>query len=174
MSIIIADAKPEDVEGATKVFRAAWLDTYPNEEFGVTREDIEYFYRDSLTPDTLEKRREQVRKLSANEKYFVAKDGDMIVGVCRLIKHADKNELKSVYILSEYRGQGIGSMFWNEALKFFDPKKDISVIVAVYNDKAVSFYKKLGFVDSGERISDEKWRMKSGAIIPDLEMIFKR
>ncbi len=37
--IKILEAVPEDAEGTVNVYYKTWLDTYPNEEFGVTRED---------------------------------------------------------------------------------------------------------------------------------------
>ncbi len=171
MNITIQDAKPEDVTETSKVFRECWLDTYPNKEHGITHEDIEYFYKDSLAPEALSKKRSQIENISPNEKYFTAKEDGKIIGVCRLIKHPDKNELKSIYIMSAYRGKGIGKLFWNEAIKFFDPTKDIVVTVATYNRGAIGFYTKLGFVDTWRRFTDEKFRMKSGSIVPDLEMI---
>jgi hypothetical protein len=44
------------------------------------------------------------------------------------------------------------------------------VEVATYNTNAIKFYERLGFVDTGKRISDPKLMMKSGAIIPVMEM----
>jgi len=173
MNITIQNAKPEDAIETSKVFKSCWLDTYPNAEYGITREDIEYYYRNSLTKEALDKKRDQIKNIPTTEKFFTAKDDGKIIGVCRLIKHLDKNELKSIYIMSSYRGKGIGTMFWKEALKFFDPPKDTVVTVAIYNKNAIDFYSKLGFVDTGRRFSDEKFRMKSGSIIPDLEMVKK-
>ena len=65
-------------------------------------------------------------------------------------------------------------MFWKKAKEFFDKSKDIIVQVAIYNKQAISFYKKLGFIDTGKRFSDEKYKMPiSGAVIPEIEMILK-
>lgn len=68
-------------------------------------------------------------------------------------------------------------MFWKEILKFFastDSKKDVIVHLAVYNLKAIEFYKKLGFVDTGKRFSEEAYKMPiSGVIVPEMEMILK-
>jgi ribosomal protein S18 acetylase RimI-like enzyme len=44
------------------------------------------------------------------------------------------------------------------------------VEVATYNANAIRFYEGLGFVDTGKRMSDPKFTMKSGAIIPEMEM----
>lgn len=72
--------------------------------------------------------------------------------------------------MPEYQGRGIGKMFWNEALSFFDKDKDIFVEVADYNLNAINFYRQLGFVDTGKRFP-MRINFKSGAIIKEMEMI---
>jgi len=173
MNITIQDAIPEDVVENSEVFYRCWLDTYPNKEYGISKEDIEDFFKNGRTPEAIERKKKQIKNLPSNEKFINAKDGEKIIGVCRLIKNNDDGELKAIYVLSEYRGKGIGKMFWNEALKFFDKDKNIIVKVAVYNKKAIEFYRKLSFFDTGEVSIDEKFRMKNGAIIPETKMIIK-
>ena len=51
--------------------------------------------------------------------------------------------------------------------------KDTYVDVAEYNQRAIDFYTKLGFVDTGRRHQEERFRMKSGAIITEMEMVRK-
>jgi hypothetical protein len=48
-----------------------------------------------------------------------------------------------------------------------------TVEVATYNSNAIAFYKKLGFIETGRRFTNEKTRMKSGSIIPEMEMVIK-
>jgi ribosomal protein S18 acetylase RimI-like enzyme len=67
----------------------------------------------------------------------------------------------------------VGTAIWHEAAKFIDPTKDTFLEVADYNENAINFYKKLGFEDTGKRITDERFRMKSGSIIPEMEMVLK-
>ncbi|MFA6278776.1 MAG: GNAT family N-acetyltransferase [Candidatus Paceibacterota bacterium] len=164
----IQKAVPEDALGVGEVFYKTWLATYPNEEFGITVDDIEDRWKDRNKADG-----SRIRNAPDNELLLTAKDGDKIVGVCRAVKHTDKNNLQAIYILPEYQGQGLGNSFWKEALKFFDPKKDITVEVAIYNANAIEFYEKLGFKDSGKRFSNERLKMKSGAILPEMEMVIK-
>ncbi|HYD91952.1 MAG TPA: GNAT family N-acetyltransferase [Flavobacterium sp.] len=173
MSITVTDAEIKDVLGIRKVFYETWLVTYPNEELGITRDDIEDRYKDAFTKEKLKKQEDQIKNLPANQKLLVAKDADKVVGVCRIIKHEDKNQLQAIYVLPQYQGKGIGKMFWNEALRFFDKDKPTFVEVATYNTKAIEFYKKLGFSDTGKRIHDENFRMKSGNILPEMEMSLK-
>lgn len=90
-----------------------------------------------------------------------------------VVESENENRLQTIYVLPEYQGKGIGKMLWKQAQEFFNKNKNIYVSVVTYNDKAISFYKKLGFIDNGKTWSDEKFRMKSGSILPEMEMEIK-
>jgi len=170
--IEIVFPKPEDAEAIQMVFYKSWLDTYPNKEVGITIDDVEHWYKDDWN-GKIEKQRARIANPPENQSFFIAKDGDNVVGVCRIVKYPDKNQLQAIYVLPDQQRKGIGKMLWDKALEILDPSKDTIVQVADYNKKAIEFYKKLGFVDTGKRFSDEHFRMKSGAIIPEMEMIIK-
>lgn len=84
-----------------------------------------------------------------------------------------ENIIITIYLLPEYFGKGIGTKLWKQAQKVFDPNKDIYVEVVTYNKRAIEFYKKLGFVDTGKRLVDERFKMKSGSIFPEMEMMIR-
>lgn len=172
MEIKIVKAVPNDASQIQDVYYETWLVTYPNREYGITKDDIEYKFKDRHNPEVIETRKQKIKNLPNNKLFLVAKDKDKIVGVCNLIID-ERNQLGSIYVLPEYQGKGIGKMFWQSGLDFFDPNKDIFVQVAVYNTKTIEFYKKLGFCDTGKRLTDERFRMKSGAILPEMEMVIK-
>lgn len=172
-TIIIRKAEVEDTEAIQDVLKTTWLATYPNEQYGVTRDDILSYYQDKDTPEAFQKRKEQIAHPSPDQQMLVATDGTRIIGICRSLRLPEHNQLKAIYVLPEYHGKGIGKMFWDEAMKFFDPSKDTIVQVAEYNAQAIAFYQKLGFVDTGKRFSDERFKMKSGSVIPEMEMILK-
>lgn len=171
LDIKISPAKSEDSAGMQEVFYKAWLATYPNEEHGITRDDIEERFKDPVAG--IEQRKKNILEIAGNKKYLVAKVGEQIVGLCRVVKHEDRNELQAIYVLPEYQGKGIGYALWQETKKFFDPTKDTIVQVATYNKKAITFYEKLGFRDNGKRFTEERFRMKSGNIMPEMEMVLK-
>lgn len=174
MEIKIEDAQPEHVEEIADVLYRVWLATYPSEELGITKEDIEYRFKDRKSESNLQERREEISGLDPNRRFIVALDSGKVVGLCRGDRGEEFNELKAIYILPEYQSRGIGKMLWEEMYNFFDPSKDIVVHVASYNDKAIGFYKKLGFVDTGERLTQERLRMRNGNIIPEMVMIISR
>jgi len=172
-AIEIMEAVQVDVPGIEEVLYRTWLATYPNEEFGITIDDIEDRFKNRMSKEILEKRKKYIASHSINELALVAKKAGKVVGFCRVIRREDKNELLAIYVLPEHQGRGVGKLLWQRAKYFFDSGKNTIVQVAVYNEKAIRFYEKLGFCDTGKRRSDEKFRMKSGSIIPELEMVIK-
>lgn len=168
--ICISPATSYDVTGIVEVFYKTWLATYPNKEAGITIEDIEDRYKNAFTPEFLKMRREQIENPKEGTVNLVAKIGNNVVGICVLTEHADKNQLQAIYILPEYQRRGIGKLFWEEVKKICNPRKDIIVHVATYNTPAIEFYKKIGFSDTGKRMTEERFKMKSGAMIPEMEM----
>ena len=170
--IEIVAATAQDAEGIQEVFYRTWLATYPNEEVGITVEDIEDRFKDRQSEEKLTKRRKEILN-PTDGIMLIAKENNEIIGLCRIGKRGDNNQLQAIYVLPEYQGRGIGKLLWSEAQKFLDSKKDTIVQVATYNENAIDFYGKLGFQDTKKRFSDEKFTMKSGAIIPEMEMIKK-
>ncbi|MCX6713845.1 MAG: GNAT family N-acetyltransferase [Candidatus Vogelbacteria bacterium] len=170
----IQKPKPEDVKEIQDVFYQTWLVTYPNEKAGVTKEDIDERFKNRFSNEAIAKRTDEILDDSGQQLFLVAKDGNKIIGVCFLAKKEDRNQLQAIYVLPEYQSKGIGQMFWVKIKEFFSENKDIVVQVADYNDQAIAFYKKLGFVDTGKRFSEEKHKMPiSGNCIPEMEMIIK-
>lgn len=171
--IKIGPVTPEDVRGATEVYYKTWLATYPNEAAGITADDIEDNFKDAFTDEGLAKRADRMVHPAEGISFFLAKDGDKVIGVCSAVSRPDKNQLQSIYILPEYQGKGIGTLLWREAQGHFDINKDTIVQVATYNTGAIEFYKKLGFQETGKQYPNEKFKMKSGAKIPETEMIIE-
>ncbi len=172
MTIATSVAQEEDAEGIAELFYKTWLATYPNEEYRVTVDDVNDRFKDRHSDAKLDKRRMELRD-PGNSRIFVAKDGNRIVGLCRVERKETRNSLSAIYVLPQYQGRGLGKMLWQAAEKFLDPSKDTYVGVAVYNDQAINFYKNRGFVDTGRRFTEERLELKSGANIPQMEMILK-
>jgi len=61
------------------------------------------------------------------DKFWVLQhDSGWIVGSIALVYHADKTELKKVYLLPRFQGQGWGSKLWAEASAHFKGAKVIA------------------------------------------------
>ncbi len=158
-----------------RVFRETWLATYPNEEAGITLEDIDDFTRERFSGGraaTLQKELEHPS--DPTETILVAKENNAVVGAIRIIRRDNKNQLQAIYVLPDHQGKGIGSKLWEAAQNSLDKDKETYVEVANYNQSAIDFYHRLGFVDTGRKIADERFKMKSGAIINEIELKLKK
>lgn len=154
-----------DAKEIQEVRYQTWLKTYPNKKEGITAKDIKERFKNRFSQESIQKTKEKILDSSGKYLFLVAKEGDKIISICELAKKDADNELQSIYVLPDYQGRGIGSMFWRKALEFFGREKDVIVSVATYNTNAINFYKKLGFTDTGKRITD--------GYIPEMEMIIK-
>ncbi len=165
--------KKEDVIEITRVQYEAWLATYPNEIIGITKDDIEYRYKDAFNLENIEKKAEVILNCEQNEKVLVAKYDNKVIGFCYVVKESDHNKLEAMYILPAFHNMGVGTRLWKNIESFFDKTKDTYLTVAEYNNKAISFYNKIGFISTNKSILDERFRMRSGAIMPEIEMVLK-
>jgi GNAT superfamily N-acetyltransferase len=174
IKIEISEETVEDVEAVQEVFRVTWIDTYPNEEAGVSREDVEDFVAKRVTPEFIQRLKEYIPKYGPKENCFVAKVDGKVVGFCYAKVLEDRNYLQAIYVLPEFQGKGVGYSLWERVKEFFDPSKDVYLELATYNDKAKAFYERLGFVDTGRRMTYEWTKMKSGGNIPQMEMVMRK
>lgn len=169
-SVSITIARPADAVGIQDVYYRGWLHTYPNEQVGISREDIDDWYKDRYAPEKLQALRMRLAQPFTNEVTFVARGSVRIVGVCRVKRDVDRNELRSLYLLREYIGKGVGTKLWSTANDFLDRRNATFVEVASYNDAAIAFYHRHGFEKLGPPRLDSKFKFKSGAVMPILEM----
>lgn len=167
--ISISRPQPEDAEEIHDIVKKSWYLTYVNSEIGVTKEDIDRIYADDPEAQIRALRNRAIAPRS-DEVSLVAKEEEKILGFIRLRILTDSVELVSLYVHPEYNGKGIGTKLWLWALKELPKSKPITVEVASYT-KAVGFYKKIGFVDTGERYTKEKM-LSSGTGMPLMKMVF--
>ena len=164
----IKKATESDAAAIHEVLYRTWMDTYPNEEYGIT---IEHIGRLIAADDqvAIEKRRQMLREIPASRCTYVAIMHDKTVGVCGGFQNDEFAQLKYVYVLPEFQGMGIGGSLL-ETFKNWSGTKMIIVNVAVYNEKAIGFYKNHGFVDTGKRFTEERYVFGDGKSIPEMEL----
>jgi len=167
-NVEITPATPEDARYIEEVRYKTWLATYPNTKLGITIDDIEDRFKDSFSEEKLTKGVERLK--TPGTFTFVAKQDKRVIGMCVVSRSDDKNHLRAIYVLPDAHAKGVGNALWQKAKEKLDPTKDTYVEVADYNQKAIRFYEKQGFVDTGRRRTDERLKLKSGAMIPEVEM----
>lgn len=85
--------------------------------------------------------------------YFVAKDGEMVIGYAGLWNMCGIADIMDVAVYKDFRRQGIGEALIEKLIEYCK-NEDISEInleVRISNDAAQSLYKKMGFIEVGQR-----------------------
>lgn len=171
----ILKAKPEDVEGIYQVRKITWLDTYPNEDFGIAKKEIEekFIEIEKNFNQYLKERKKRLRKKQSKSATWVANIDNQVVGFC-MAEKGEKNKIGAIYILPQFQRKGIGKKLMKKALAWLGKEKDIYVNVVSYNQKAISFYQSLGFIKTGKTVKEKGADLPSGKSLPEIEMVLKR
>ena len=85
--------------------------------------------------------------------YFVAKDGEKIVGYAGMWHVVTEGQITNVAVLDEYRGQKIGSLLMEALIKTAEEREMIGITleVKISNYPAQKLYTKYGFKPEGFR-----------------------
>jgi len=142
--ILLRNATPEDSIELGKVYCYAWKEGYKN--------IIPQPFLDSLT---VEKSAPAPERINCDNNY-VAEDNGKIVGLVNYGQAREKNndnigELRSIYVLADFWGKGVGrSLFVAASAVLKDRGYDgFYLWVLKENDRARRFYEKMGMVCSG-------------------------
>jgi GNAT superfamily N-acetyltransferase len=154
----IEEMTADTVEAATKMRLESWLDTYVNDEAGVTREWIEARNRMQFSPEKLAERKERLS--NPNGARWVARDerGD-VIGVTTPFR--DENGVQhvgSLYVNKNWHGKGVGGALMRKVIEWSDSTQSIILGVVAYNERAKAFYRKWGFkeIPGSETVFDGK------------------
>ena len=96
-----------------------------------------------------------------NDFYFIAYYNDEAAGYMRLkedysdypaITRYNALELKRIYVLEKYHSKKVGAALMQFALQFTQEKNYEAIWLGVWehNERAKTFYKKWGFIDTGK------------------------
>lgn len=170
-SIEIREAHPDDADAMREVLHLTWVATYPNEAYGITKEDIEARFRER--PETTEERRERQRRYVRTPPFhsWVALEGTNLIGFCTIKQNKHENRIQAFYVLPDFQNKGVGKRLLQEALGWFGQEKDVVLNVASYNEKAMAFYRAFGFVPTGPVASSEALQLPSGVRLPEMNMV---
>lgn len=170
--LIVRTVTPADVESTRDVVYRTWLATYVGMD-GVTEDDIKSRFAERAKPENISRLRMSFEKLPDDQRFFVAEFDGNVVGICRLFLHSNKNQLQAIYVLPKFQGKGVGKALWLEAQAHLNFALPTFVEVVAKNANAIAFYKRLGFKETGRTWSDERFRMKSGAIFVETELVME-
>lgn len=154
-----------DIEPSMSVLAQSWLDTYTNNDLGITQEWIEGRNKVLLGSEKAKLRRKRFKDDSTAG--WVAKDmsGNIIGMTTPYIDEGGVQHLGSLYVDKNWHGKGVGGALIQKVIDWFDTTKPIELGVAIYNERAKAFYRKWGFkeIENSETLFAGK--------IPEIRMI---
>ncbi len=84
-----------------------------------------------------------------NSEFLVADDGKTILGMAFATFAEETIALHQIYVASAGQRRGVGGALLDEMLTCFDEAQSIKLKVDPGNAKAIAFYAKRGFVETG-------------------------
>ena len=138
-NIDIREAHPDDADAMREVQHFTWLATYPNEAYGITREDIEARFREN--PEMTEERRHFVN--TAPFHSWVAVDRTDVIGFCTIKQDEHENLIQALYVLPDYQNKGVRKRLLQIVLGWFGDAKEVVLNVASYNEKRKDIHEPL-------------------------------
>lgn len=146
--------------------RAAWLAAYPSEAHGISVQDLEALLLTGAKSHGAWARR--VETPSPGHRTWVAERDDAVRGF--LYAHdANGPWINSFYVDPPAWRRGIGRALISAAFEHFGPGASIGLRVVAYNERAIAFYRVMGFVPSAEP-SEPVEPTPPGKVMPTIRM----
>ncbi|MBR4403664.1 MAG: GNAT family N-acetyltransferase [Clostridiales bacterium] len=142
----VRKAVAEDSTVVGEVHSSAWKSAYR----GIIPDDY-------IDNDTASKRTEEFLESIKDDKctYFLLEESGKAAGIVKTHEEDNVLEIESIYILTEFRGNGLGRKFM-DFIKTYKPYDSIVLWVLAANTKARRFYEQNGFVLSGDSRTIER------------------
>ncbi len=143
-------ASPADAEGILAVQLDGWIGAYSNPALGITPDLIaaRFANRDERLA-SWRKRIAQAAAGDSDTRIWVAKDSGEVIGYCAPFKTLENGgRLGAIYVRPAYHGTGVASHLIELALEWFGTRP-MDIKVVAYNPRALAFYKKFGFIETG-------------------------
>ena len=158
-ALVIRPARPNDVSKLSTFLVDAWKEAGPGALGfnGATDEAI----REIASEEFLKK-----RLATPTIQMMVAEEERRIIGFSSLRRvEARKAELSGIAVLASATGKGVGSRLLRKALDAARKRgfNSVSVKTESTNERAISFYRKAGFTESGravERVGGTKMTLR--------------
>ena len=153
-NISIIKAKLQDIEKLQKIGRQTFFETFSesNSEENMQKYLDEGFSIEKLTTELTD---------SNAEFYFAVLDLE-IIGYLKLnfgdsqteLKDNKALEIERIYVSNEFHGKSVGQLLYDKAIEVAKQKNADYVWLGVWeeNQRAISFYKKNGFVEFDKHI----------------------
>ena len=176
--VVIDKALPDDAEIICDIRDRAWIDAYPNSELGITADDIRLNAqgRDGVfVPRRIAHLKERLaRHDGTGLTTFVARvDGKIVGYIDPQIDGQNRRRIGAMYVAPETQGKGVGGKLMRHVLDLYGRDQDIFLEVVSYNQNAINFYKRFGFVITDAEVPEEEGRPDYITSLPQIEMVLR-
>jgi ribosomal protein S18 acetylase RimI-like enzyme len=120
-----------------------------------TAENMQKFLQEAYAIDKL-----RAEMQNPDSAFYFARQESNVIGYLKInvgksqteLKDTDSLEIERIYVLKEYHGMKVGQMLYEKALDIAREKNCQYLWLGVWekNARAISFYKKNGFVEFGQ------------------------
>ncbi|MFZ5551915.1 MAG: GNAT family N-acetyltransferase [Bacteroidota bacterium] len=156
----IRRANINDMEQLAELCSETFIDTYSGEN---KKSDIQHYIENNFSAENI------TRELLGNQNvFFVSEKNGRFSGYVKLTRKKSKTEIARIYVRKEYFGTGLARQLVEKSKEYSSAEGIRTLYLAVWqnNHRAIAFYKKCGFLITGNTTFD--WG--TGKIDKDLEM----
>lgn len=124
---------------------------------GNTEENMQNYLEEGFSEEKLSKELND-----PNAEFYFATQENLVIGYLKLnfgpsqteLKDESALEIERIYVLKDFHGKSVGQVLYNQAIDIAKKKKANYVWLGVWeeNPRAISFYKKNGFVEFDKHI----------------------
>jgi len=178
LPVEIERAVPSDAETICGIRDRAWVEAYPNEELGITAEDIKLNAQGrngEFVPRRIAYLKEELSKDDGNglTTYVAKVDGKVVGYIDPRIDEQNHHRIGAIYVSPEAQGMGIGGRLMSKVLGLYGREHDIFLEVVSYNQNAIDFYERFGFERTETVVPEEEGRPAYMKSLPQAEMVLR-
>lgn len=153
-NIEVKRASASDIDKLQAIGRQTFFETFSAEN---TEEDMQKYLAEGFSEEKL-----AAELNDLNSEFYFALLDDSVIGYLKLnygqsqteIKDNDALEIERIYVLKEFHGEKVGQLLYERAMQVAQQMNASYVWLGVWekNPRAISFYRKNGFVEFGKHI----------------------
>lgn len=153
-SIEIRKVQPEEILQLQKISRQTFFEAFASVN---TKEDMDKYLEEGFALERL-----TAELNNKNSEFYFALYDDRVIGYLKLnfgdsqteLKEHKSLEIERIYVLPEFFGKNVGQLFYEKAMQVARQLDVDYVWLGVWeeNERAISFYRKNGFVEFDKHI----------------------